>query len=108
MGPFVQLSQTEEGQSRRWGEQERRERAPPDEEQWEFDQWHAHQDDSYGMQGNAEQCRHNAWENSQSSQDTCKSARLVELHATHTAARSRRVQKVVHPGGEAVRAAWTL
>ncbi len=29
--------------ARRWDEQER---APPEEEQWEFDQWHAKQPDS--------------------------------------------------------------
>ncbi len=36
----------EVARARRWDEQERRERAPPEEEQWEFDQWHAQQPDS--------------------------------------------------------------
>ncbi len=54
MGPFVQLSESEHGmevfdavaRARRWYEQERRERALPEKEQWEFDQWHAKQPDS--------------------------------------------------------------
>ncbi len=49
----MQFSESEHGmevfdavaRARRWDEQERRERAPP-EEQWEFDQWHAKQPDS--------------------------------------------------------------